>query len=338
MKRVPAIAALVSLLAIACDGGEPPERSSPAPSPQVPVPTATASPTAAPRWERLAEAPTARLEVAAAAVGGKLFVAGGLVPGGATRVLEIYDPAADSWSRGPDLPVALHHASGVAFQGNFVILGGFAPGSGGTFGNASRDVWRLQGDRWVRMPPLNRARGAAAAGVAGRRIVVAGGQGGGRLVPETEVFDGNAWRLRAPIPTPRDHVAGAAGGPFLYVAGGRKLSIESVLGAFERYDPARDRWETLPDLPTPRGGFGAAFTGATIVTVGGEGPVGTYEHVEAYDVGSRRWASLPVLPLARHASAVAVIGGRLLVAAGGPQAGGSYSARLDALTLSVSPA
>jgi non-specific serine/threonine protein kinase len=229
--------------------------------------------------------------------------------------------------------VALHHAAGVQFQGDFVVIGGFRGEAGALFGSASPDVWRLRGDRWERMPPLTRARGAAAAGVAAGRIVVAGGQAGGALVAETEVFDGDRWRVRAPIPTLRDHVAGASDGTFLYVAGGRRLSIDSVLGAFERYDPLRDRWEALPDLPTPRGGFGAAFTGSAIVTAGGEGPAGTYAQVESFGLGSGRWRSLPDLPVSRHASGVGVIGDRLFVAVGGPRAGGSYSARLDALTV-----
>ncbi len=50
------------------------------------------------------------------------------------------------------------------------------------------------------------------------------------------------------------------------------------------YDPATDRWEALPDIPTPRHGLAAAL-GNTIhvfggATVNGAGAVNTHEVLE----------------------------------------------------------
>lgn len=350
--RLAAAALALALAAGACTGGA--ERAGPSPAP-----TPTASPTgarspgladhlAAARWRELPAAPIERLEVAAAAIGGRVHVAGGLVPGGASAAVEVLDVGGRSWSRAEDLPIPLHHAMAVSWRGAFVVLGGFTPGAGGLFGSASDRVFALgcpagiactpiEGSRWVELPRLRVPRGAGAAGVVGGAIVVAAGQGGGRLIEETEVLDPDAgqWRDGAPIPTARDHVAAASDGEHLYVAGGRRLSIGSVLGAFERYEAATDRWERLPALPTPRGGFGAAATEhlPLIVTAGGEGPRGTYDDAQAYIVPERRWVRLAPLPLARHGIGVAVVGKSVVVVAGGPRAGASVSSRVDAITL-----
>src|SRR4029079_9228181 len=90
------------------------------------------------------------------------------------------------------------------------------------------------------LPPLRHARGAAAAAVVGDRIVVVGGQADGKLVPETEVFDGRRWTDAAELPTPREHLGAASDGRYVYAVGGRRLSAADNVGAAEGYDPARD--------------------------------------------------------------------------------------------------
>jgi non-specific serine/threonine protein kinase len=227
----------------------------------------------------------------------------------------------------------VHHASAVRYRGALVVLGGFNGAGANLFGSTSNKVWRLSGGRWERLPSMMHARGAGAAGVVGDRLVVAAGQADGRLVSETDIFDGNRWRGGTAIPTVRDHVASASDGKYLYVISGRRLAINSVLPAFERYDPQTDRWEDLPDVPTPRGGFGAAFLEGVLVTVGGEGPAGTYPQVESFGP-EKQWSRLPAMLQARHGVGVGSIGPALYVAVGGPTAGGSYSSRLDVFSLS----
>src|SRR5260221_7868305 len=73
-------------------------------------------------WTSGTAMPSARSEVAAAEVGGKIYVVGGYF--GETE-LEIYDPATDRWSRGAAFPHALHHAAAVGFQRRLYCPGGF---------------------------------------------------------------------------------------------------------------------------------------------------------------------------------------------------------------------
>ena len=95
----------------------------------------------------------------------------------------------------------------------------------------------LRDGAWEELPSLNHPRAAAAAAVVGDKIVVVGGQADGKLVPETEVFDGKGWEDVAEMPTPREHLGAASDGRYVYAVGGRELSADKNVGALERYDP-----------------------------------------------------------------------------------------------------
>ena len=86
-------------------------------TPVTPVPTA-APPAAGGRWQRLPPLPAARSEVAAAALGGRVYVLGGLTPGGgATDRVEAYDPVASVWEERASMPRPLHHAAAAVADG-----------------------------------------------------------------------------------------------------------------------------------------------------------------------------------------------------------------------------
>ena len=103
------------------------------------------------------------------------------------------------------------------------MIGGFVPGDELTSGQSDR-VYALRGSGWEDLPRLNHPRAAAAAAVVDGKIVVVGGQADGKLVTQTEVFDGESWKDVADIPTPREHLGAASDGRYLYAVGGRDLS------------------------------------------------------------------------------------------------------------------
>ena len=339
MRRALLASTVLALALTACPGSNTPEPAaspSSAGSPEQRSGDAHCRSALRAGWRSLPEAPTSRLEVAAAYVDGSIYVAGGLTGSGATAIVERYQPATRTWTREPDLPVALHHATGVTYEGELVVIGGFL-----SSGEASSSVFALGETGWRALPPLRRPRAAGAAGVIDDVIVVAGGQAGGTLVAETELYDGTTWSDAARIPTPRDHLAGAVFRGRFYAIGGRELDIEAVLGATERYDPGRDSWERLDPMPTPRGGLGAAALEGVIIALGGEGPTeaagpdGVYEHMEAFAPHLERWAPLgSTMRTARHGIGVVVSRRFLYAVAGGPTRGGSESATVEQFRMS----
>lgn len=288
-----------------------------------PVPSSFASlvTPGTPRWRALAEAPEARQEVAAALLDGKVYVAGGLTASGATARVDIYDVAGDAWSDGPPLPVPLHHAMAAAFEGSIWVIGGF-----GSSGAPLDSVFRLSGSTWQEQPRLRRARAAGAAFVEANRLLVFGGQGAGQLVaPVEELVDG-AWVDRAPIPTPRHHVAAASDGQWIYVSGGRIPAAggpDRNVPAFERFSVAENRWQRLPDVPTPRSGHGSGFMKGRVLVTGGEDPAAgsgqpSIASTEAYDPHKGVWLKdLPGMFRARHGVGAITIDDKLYVFLGG---------------------
>jgi hypothetical protein len=281
-------------------------------------------------WRTLAPAPSQRTEVAAAAVGGRIWVLGGYAPDGATlATVEVYDTATDTWARGPDLPVAVNHAMAATLDGVLHIAGG-NDGDG-----PSAQVARLEGDRWRTLAPLPEGRSAGGLVALEGRLYLVGGVVEGGLAADTQVYDPAAdrWSPAPGLPTPREHLGAAATGGRVYVVGGRVGGLGGNLAAAEAFDPASGRWSAVAALPTARGGLAATATaGGQVVAVGGEAAA-TFPEAEALDVASGRWRSLPPLPTPRHGLGVVAVGDVVYVLAGGPRPGLHTSSANEAIDL-----
>ena len=94
-------------------------------------------------------------------------------------------------------------------------------------------------------------------------------------------------------------------------------------GTLERFDVASGSWTKLPDMPTPRGGVGAAIAAGRLFVAGGESPTRAFDTVEAFDVGAGTWSAAPPLNTGRHGIAVVAVGSTLYALDGGVQPGGS---------------
>jgi non-specific serine/threonine protein kinase len=323
-----AAALVIAIVALTGGSDEPNKQSS--------VATPSAPPLRASAWRALPSMPTARQNMTGSVADGSIWVVGGLeTESKGSRRVEGYDPVINGWKAAPDLPSPLHHEMAVTYKDELVVIGGWIPKGGEPSAITSDKVLALRGRKWVKLPSLNRPRAAGAAAVVGDRIVVVGGQANGRLVRETEVFDGKQWRLTANIPTPREHMAAASDGRYLYAVGGRNLSPDKNTAALERYDPADDRWQQLTDMPTPRGGLGATIIAGRLFAVGGERSTGVYGKVESYDIAGRKWSRAPSMRTPRHGIAVAAIG-RALYAMGGGTRPGHASATDTAEVLRLS--
>jgi non-specific serine/threonine protein kinase len=239
-------------------------------------------------------------------VDGKVWVFGGIGVKSSSTTTKVYDPAKDTWTTGPGLPVALHHLMAVTYEGEPVVMGGFVPGEKLDSEQSDR-VYALRGEAWAELPRLNHPRAAAAAAVVGDKIVVVGGQADGKLVAQSEVFDGDRWTDVAEIPTPRDHLGAASDGRYLYAVGGRELTQDKNVRALERYDPVSDSWKTLKDMPTASGSVGAAYVPGRVIAVGGESPTSASDAVQGYDIQKQAWSKLPNLPSPRHGVAVTAL-------------------------------
>jgi serine/threonine-protein kinase PknK len=255
-------------------------------------------------WRPLPDAPTARLMMAWAVLGDEIWIAGGMAHGEGLQTVESYNTRTGVWQTRPPLPIPLHHATAATYGGEMVVIGGASE----AIANASNRVFAFRDGKWVDLPPLQHARAAGAAAVVGDKLVVVGGQNEKKLVAQTEVFDGKSWTQAADMPTPREHLAAVSDGVYVYTVGGRFLSADQNSPAFQRFDPVSGNWDKLPDMPTRRGSYGAAFIDGRIVAVGGEEPTRVLATVEMYDIANEKWSTLAPIGTPRHGEAVAAVG------------------------------
>jgi hypothetical protein len=125
------------------------------------------------RWH-VARGPRPREHLAAAALGGRVFVLGGRLAGYDTNLatVEAYDPRTGRWSRLPALPDPRGGTGAAALGGRLVSIGGESPR--GTHAS----VWALRpgAGRWARLPDLPTPRhGLGVVSLDGRVWAVAGG-------------------------------------------------------------------------------------------------------------------------------------------------------------------
>lgn len=142
-------------------------------------------------WSAVAPLLSPRSDLAAATVGGKIYVFGGCLGQGHILVdVDVYDPVTDTWSNVPtDLPTARAAMYSVASKGGTVYVIGGWDGIG--FGLSTNEAYKVSKDSWtVGLPPMPTARAEAGAVGHGGRIYVLGGAtpGFGASVDANEVF------------------------------------------------------------------------------------------------------------------------------------------------------
>ncbi|MEP7023300.1 MAG: kelch repeat-containing protein, partial [Actinomycetota bacterium] len=295
-------------------------------------------------WVLGRDSPFRVQQLHAAVLDGRIWMAGGLVgPDQATNKTEFYDPTVHTWGLGPKLPFRVHHAMLVTYHGQLWLIGGFLPNGNNMEAAASVRVLILDPakGRWVEGPPLHHARAAGAAVVVGNQIVVAGGRTGGKAEAEvkpTEIYNGKSWHDAPAIPVPGDHLAAVTDGTYLYVIGGRTLSVSANHNAVQRFDPATGQWTQLPPLPVADSDLGAAYVGGQLITFGGENLFKVFTAVRAYNLATKNWSTLPSLPEARHGMGVAVTGNTIYAIDGAAQPGHNGStSTMRAFTVVVPP-
>lgn len=286
-------------------------------------------------WTTAAPAPVSINHANAAAVGGRLYLLGGLVftlegaqsdQGAWVAVPDcwLYDPAADAWSALPAMPPG--EARGAAVVG--VALGGAGerPGIDSSYSGLGR-IYLAGGLRRLDLLPVTGVQDTV-------DLVSAFDTASGAWVPHNATDNDNDDDdlLLPPLPAAarrlpegRDHAAGAVVGGVLHVVGGRtrgQTNVRDTVYALDLADPGAG-WAVLPGrMPTARGGLSAGAVGDRwIYTFGGEGDVasadGVFDEVEVLDTRTGVWTKLAPMARPRHGTAAVAVGGEIYIPGGG---------------------
>jgi Kelch motif len=140
------------------------------------------------------------------------------------------------------------------------------------------------------------------------------------------VYDPEANRYSTRKPMSRGRGAGgvATHDGKIYYAGG--LHDGRAVPWFDVYDPERDSWSKLPDMPRARDHFQTVVVGDRLYAIGGrDSELGKeIAETDAYDFGTGRWVTgLAPIPTLRGGFAAAALGGDILII-GGEDANGAH--------------
>jgi N-acetylneuraminic acid mutarotase len=166
-------------------------------------------------------------------------------------------------------------------------------------------------------PPLRRTEVAGA--VVGGDVYVIGGFVRSQLTTAVvERFRAGKWRRVRSLPVPLNHAAAVGYHGHAYVVGGyaSRNGLTDPVKTLYRYDPKKNRWRRLPDMPTARAALAVGVVRGRLYAVGGAAGGKQIATLEVYDIAKRRWSPAASLSVAREHLGGAVHGGRFYAVAG----------------------
>ncbi len=289
-------------------------------------------------WVRGPNLPSARQDVAAAVLAGRIYLIGGfgphnqqmdstlvwepqVAPGAPHGEAERAGARLGVWTYAARIPEPVDHAAAA-------VVGGYIYVAGGRIENlVTNKFWRYDAgnDSWTQMPSLPIPRfGPTMQAVGDKLYVIGGAVSHGNDATSMMVYDipTAQWSIREYATSyARIEPESALIGETIVLLGGRD-DIDRNLPFCDLYYPATDRWHTCDDLRQPRSDFGLSVVDNRLVAVGGDdlhaAPTQTMELSEPNING---WLSGPWMPSPRHGMAQVTLGNVVWVMGGSPTAG-----------------
>ena len=205
-------------------------------------------------WQPLPSMPTARNNLAAMAVAGKIYAIGGANDEGRCDAVEAYDPLSGLWSQAASLPVARGRHTAMVVDGKIYVVGGDIDDDdeGEVVGTDRVDMYDPAADSWQQMAAMPTARMSHAAAIVDGKIYVSGGlDASGEYSDALEAYDPvtNTWTTLANLSEARECHASAVINGKLYVFGGYSFTAQGRMDLVEVYSPASNTWARAVDLP-----------------------------------------------------------------------------------------
>ncbi len=273
-------------------------------------------------WTAVTSVPVARSNHAMVAVGGWLYLSGGVGLATCYRAPINSDGTLGAWAADTALPGVRHSHAMVAAGGWMYVSGGhdgtvaraevlrapiFADGSLGT---------------WTAVTSLPAVRHRHAMVAAGTSLYVSGGLSTATCFRASINSDGTlgAWTAVTALPGVRSYHAMVAVGGGMYVSGGsdgttaRAEAYRAPINA----DGTLGAWAAVTALPSINMGHAMVFAGGWMYLSGGDSPFRAQVSRASVNADGTlgTWATMTPLPVALGYHAMVVVGGWLYAAAG----------------------
>lgn len=287
----------------------------------VPLPTASPAP---PRWQPLADMPTARSGLAAAVYNDQIYAIGGEGTAGVTGIVERYDLTSNTWEGLPSMPTPVTDVSAVVIGGQIYVPGGRL--ASGVITN-TLEMYDPRDQRWAQLAPMPTALSAYALAAFEGRIYVFGGWDSHQYVSLAYEYspDLNQWSALPPMPTARGYAGAAAANGLIYIIGGVNNNGANLV-VNEAFSPNQaagsSTWKKYASLPVARAKMGVTSIVNIVYLVGGIGESPRSNALE-YFAQLDEWRTLSIGGLSLVAPGVSALGTNLYSLGG--QLGSDYT-------------
>ncbi|CAL1157890.1 unnamed protein product [Cladocopium goreaui] len=198
-------------------------------------------------WELLPAMNRPYTHAAAAALGGHVYVFGGLSFGHVLDQAQRYSHG--QWECLDPMPTPRFECTATATNGRIYVVGG-----SNICGEAlcCMESYDASSGQWRQLPDMRQARyGCAAAALKGR-VFVFGGHGHWENLCDAECYDAelDRWFPLQAMAEPRSHCGAATAGGRIYVFGGHKNGQDIM--SIECLDPDTLTWEVAAQMPKAR--------------------------------------------------------------------------------------
>jgi serine/threonine protein kinase/N-acetylneuraminic acid mutarotase len=272
------------------------------------------------RWVELPPLLQPRAAAAAAVVGDRIVVTGGVNANGKLlNTTEIFD--GNSWTLGAAMPTP-RQMLGAASDSKMVYAVG---GTDGTSDLPTVEAYDTAANTWTNLPDLSEARSDFGVAVTDGRLVAVGGKSAGHVLKSVAALDLTTltWAGLPDMGTALHGMAVAAVGKSVYAIGGSTgvddgqvtSSAEALKLAARKAQPA-SQWRSLPDAPTSRLQMASTVLDGKIWIAGGTSHGAGLRTVETYDPQTGAWQSQPSLPIPLHHATAATYRGEVVVIGG----------------------
>ena len=292
-------------------------------------------------WKQVTQLPTWRLDGAAAAVGGKIYLIGGFDHethiggrGPALSTVDVYDTRTHTWHAAAEIPIPRIASQTAVFSNEIYVFGGYD--YKGPWGvkryHKTVEVYDTQTDTWVKKRDMPTRRMPFATAVVdgkiyligGTRIEVKNGVFGGKAITDlVEVYDPltDRWEKRADMPTARSTDDAVVVDSKIYVLGGQTRFDGDLAGRFvtriEEYNPKTDRWHQLRDMPMFKFGFSTVAVDNEIYMISGmDNALQRIDVVDVYNPTVDKWREIEPPTIPTEGTTAVVVNGTIYTLGG----------------------
>lgn len=234
------------------------------------------------QWIKLADVPNPAINLALAAVDGKIYAIGGDLFKDTNRE---YNPQTNSWRILESMPTARQHIDCGVYGNNIYISGGLT-----SWKNISKkhEVYNASTNTWSEKAAIPSLRNNAAIATLDSLIYVIGGAGteeniwGDILTVETYNVNSNKWAQKNDLPLLLFKPGITVVNNEIFILGGqtRIKGKDDCSKKVLIYKPNSDKWIETTPLPTKNVFFGCTSIGNKIYVIGGT--VGGNPNWESY--------------------------------------------------------